>query len=136
AIEAPPERYCYVVAKYVLLEDLRRERRDNVVRTSLLDEQRRSDTSASDGEDREREEQLERLDDCMQHLSSEQRELIVLYYRGTGGSKIARRREMAKRLGITSNALAIRASRIRRSLEARMAIDATPLNAEASWPRR
>ena len=120
-IEAPPERYCYVVARFVLLEDVRRERRDNLVRTSMLGDQRWSDTAASEGEDRDREERLERLEDCMQYLSSEQRDVIVEYYRGQGGSKIVRRREMAKRLGITSNALAIRASRIRRKLEARMA---------------
>lgn len=119
AIAAPPERYCYVVAKFVLLEDFRRERRDNLDHTADLDDQRASNTAAL-AEDSDREERLDLLDDCLQDLTVEQRDLIVGYYRETGGSKIARRREMAERLGITSNALAIRASRIRRTLEARM----------------
>jgi RNA polymerase sigma factor (sigma-70 family) len=120
AIAAPPERYCYVVARFVLLEDFRRERRDNLDHTADLEEQRAANTAALDDES-DREERLDLLDDCLQDLTPEQRDLIVDYYRETGGSKIVRRRETAKRLGITSNALAIRASRIRRTLEARMA---------------
>ena len=42
--------------------------------------------------------------------------LIVDYYRDTRRQKIERRRELADRLGITMNALAIRACRIRDTL--------------------
>ena len=42
--------------------------------------------------------------------------LIVEYYRDTGRQKIERRRALADRLGISMNALAIRASRIRDAL--------------------
>jgi len=51
-------------------------------------------------------------------LKAEQRELVLEYYRDAGRQKIERRREMAARLGISMNALGIRACRIRNALEA------------------
>ena len=116
---SPPARYCYVVAKYVLLEDVRRERAH-----VHLDEQRAADvlphgprTPMFDEESAIREQRFECLDRCLQQLKPEQRELVVEYYRDTRREKIERRREMARRLGISMNALAIRACRIRRELE-------------------
>src|SRR5262245_19112647 len=114
----PPARYCYVVARFVLLEDIRRERRQ-----VQLDEPRlakieaagaRADESIDEADPDEL--RLESLDRCLQKLKPEQRDLIVEYYRDTGREKIERRRDMAKRLGITMNALGIRAFRIRDSL--------------------
>ena len=114
----PPARYCYVVARFVLLEDIRRERRQ-----VQLDEPRlakieaagaRADESIDQADPDEL--RLESLDRCLQKLKPEQRDLIVEYYRDTGREKIERRRDLAKRLGITMNALGIRAFRIRDSL--------------------
>lgn len=114
----PPARYCYVVARFVLLEDIRRERRQ-----VQLDEPRlakieaagaRADESIDEADPDEL--RLESLDRCLQKLKPEQRDLIVEYYRDTGREKIERRRDLAKRLGITMNALGIRAFRIRDSL--------------------
>jgi DNA-directed RNA polymerase specialized sigma24 family protein len=59
---------------------------------------------------------LESLDRCLQKLKPEQRDLIGEYYRDTGREKIERRRDLANRLGITMNALGIRAYRIRDAL--------------------
>ena len=114
----PPARYCYVVAKFVLLEDFRRERQH-----VTLDESR-SEASAigarlarvDDGMALT-ERRLECLDRCLDELKPEQRELVVDYYRDTRRQKIERRREIAKRLGISMNALGIRACRIRSALE-------------------
>ncbi len=110
----PPARYCYVVAKFVLLEDIRRERSH-----LPLDETRSSARTlrlaTSVGEDEDQ--RLDSIDDCLQQLKPDQRELILEYYRGSQHQKIARRRELAKRLGISMNALGIRASRIRGTLE-------------------
>jgi DNA-directed RNA polymerase specialized sigma24 family protein len=64
-----------------------------------------------------REQRLECLDCCLQSLKPEQRELVVEYYRDTKRQKIDRRRELAARLGISMNALGIRAWRIRSALE-------------------
>ena len=115
-VTRPPARYCYVVARFVLLEDLRRERR-----LVALDESKARGivrvAAAAAGEDRVlAEERLDCLDRCLEELRPEQRELIVDYYRDTGRQKIERRRELANRLGITMNALGIRACRIRDTL--------------------
>jgi len=117
----PPARYCYVVARFVLLEDVRREH----VHVGL-DGPRGADASGGrsvtlpepdEGLD-VRERRLECLDRCLQDLRADQRELVVEYYRDAGRQKIERRREIAERLGITMNALGIRACRIRSTLEA------------------
>ncbi|MGH9144040.1 MAG: RNA polymerase sigma factor [Vicinamibacterales bacterium] len=115
----PPARYCYVVAKFVLLEDVRRERRH-----VPLDETWHAGTVhrpihvGSDTGLKVREQRLDCLDRCLQELKPDQRELIVEYYADVRRQKIERRREMAARLGITMNALGIRAFRIRDNLMA------------------
>jgi DNA-directed RNA polymerase specialized sigma24 family protein len=119
----PPLRYCYVVAKFVLLEDIRRERMH-----VPLDEPPVADPLAWDRvavHEREEElaiteQRLESLEHCLRELKPEQRELVVEYFCDTGRQKIERHRDMAKRLGITINALSIRACRIRRALQARV----------------
>jgi DNA-directed RNA polymerase specialized sigma24 family protein len=115
----PPARYCYVVARFVMLEEVRRERRH-----VELDENYSADTrpgqapSGSDDLGAIREQRFACLERCLDKLKPEQRELAVEYYRDEQRQKIDRRREMAARLGITMNALSIRACRIRASLEA------------------
>jgi DNA-directed RNA polymerase specialized sigma24 family protein len=113
----PPARYCYVVARFVFLEDVRRResahdnaaaRADRLVTTSKDDET---------GGFAIREQRLECLDRCLNALDPVQRVLIVGYYSGVGREKIDARRELAARLGITMNALSSRASRIRDLLE-------------------
>jgi DNA-directed RNA polymerase specialized sigma24 family protein len=119
----PPLRYCHVVAKFVLLEDVRRGH----MRVPL-DEPRIASVSVARGvnlaEPDERlsikEQRLDSLERCLQELKPAHRELVVEYFRHTGRQKIERRRDMANRLGITINALSIRACRIRRALEARV----------------
>jgi RNA polymerase sigma factor (sigma-70 family) len=122
----PQARYCYVVARFVLLEDVRRNHRrvslneswhadeDSPTPQSLAADVRHRETQSND-------ERLESLDQCLEELTPEQRTLIVDYYRDDGRQKISRRAAMAKRLGISMNALSIRACRIRAQLEARMA---------------
>jgi RNA polymerase sigma factor (sigma-70 family) len=136
----PQARYCYVVAKFVLLEDVRRSQR----RVSLNESWHSDDESPSPqslAADRRLEEsvthddRLDSLDQCLEELTPEQRTLIVDYYRDDGREKITRRSDMAKRLGITMNALSIRACRIRAQLEARMAaVSLRVSRAERSLP--
>jgi DNA-directed RNA polymerase specialized sigma24 family protein len=63
---------------------------------------------------------LERKDHCRQRcldkLSDEDRALITGYYLKEKQEKIAHRRKLAIQLGLTSNALAVRAFRIRSAL--------------------
>ena len=115
----PPARYCYVVARYVLLEDFRRERKhvalgepryaEALLARAAMDVRR-------DVEATGRDERLDALDHCLQQLKPDQRELIVEYYRDSRQQKIERRRELANRFGLTMNALGIRAYRIRDAL--------------------
>jgi DNA-directed RNA polymerase specialized sigma24 family protein len=111
----PPARYCYVVAKFVLLEDFRRERRQTSLDAAWpLDAPRAM--PAVDDQAASRESRLECLDRCLEQLAPAQRDLIVEYYADARRKKIERRRDLAGRLGITMNALGIRACRIRDAL--------------------
>ena len=79
--------------------------------------QRRSSSQTKDKRAQER--RLEGIESCLQKLKPDQRELIVEDHRERAGrQKIEGRRDLAKRLGISMNALGIRASRIRSTLEA------------------
>jgi DNA-directed RNA polymerase specialized sigma24 family protein len=115
----PPMRYCYVVARFVLLEDIRRGRRfiqvDEARTPSWLDSHRTIDEAVSTHDQR-----LDCLDRCLDKLKPEQRELAVEYYRDARRQRIERRRDLAARFGITMNALGIRACRIRSAIEACM----------------
>lgn len=117
----PPARYCYVVARFVLLEDIRRQRATVALKDPwTIDSStvRHAGSAANDDDAVEQEERLACLDCCLEELDPDQRDLVIEYYRDTGRQKIERRRELAKRLGITMNALGIRACRIRNTLEA------------------
>jgi DNA-directed RNA polymerase specialized sigma24 family protein len=120
----PPARYCYVVARFILLEDVRREQRyvrgHGPGRTDPEAWAGRGITLTDPDPDLGREQRLECLDRCLEALDPAQRAFIVEYYRDAGQQKIARRRDMARRFGITMNALGIRASRIRAALGARV----------------
>ena len=112
----PPARYCYVVARFVLLEDFRREKRHGRLGTVWHIEQTHAAAAAPTAADRE--DRLDCLDRCLDELTADQRALIVEYYAETRRQGIDRRRSLASRLGITMNALAIRACRIRDTLQA------------------
>jgi DNA-directed RNA polymerase specialized sigma24 family protein len=123
----PPARYCYAVARSVLLED---------IRSVLLEDLRRArlvggggDRPGSDAASAAlpstpgdlvaiRERRFTCLERCLGQLAPEQRELAVDYYRREQRQENERRLEMADRLGIAMAALSIRACRIRQSLEA------------------
>lgn len=111
----PPARYCYVVARFVLLEDIRAARR-----SVPFDETRvaaRHRLTFDDGEGGDAQRSLDCLGRCLDRLKPQDRELIVEYYRDARRERINRRRALARRLGITMNALGIRAWRLRTSLE-------------------
>jgi DNA-directed RNA polymerase specialized sigma24 family protein len=116
----PPARYCYVVARFVLLEDIRRSQREIPFdETRPVSSHEPSANRAAMEETAER--SLECLTRCLNKLKPEDRTLIVEYYRDAKRQRIDRRRELARGLGITMNALAIRTWRLRTNLEACMA---------------
>ena len=57
------------------------------------------------------------LEKCVGELDETNRDLIVKYYYGAERVKIDNRRVLAGKLGVSSNALTIRACRIRDKLE-------------------
>lgn len=63
------------------------------------------------------EQEYECLEQCMQELPPQNRELVLQYYQEEKRAKIEHRRKLAQRLGIELNALRIRAHRIRVSLQ-------------------
>jgi DNA-directed RNA polymerase specialized sigma24 family protein len=118
---ATPAQYCYVVAKFVFFEYLRRGDRGAVPYDETpspgatspalqVAEERESDTE--DGGRR-----FKCLEQCLGELPAADRGLILAYYNGERSLKIEQRRELAARFGLTPNALAIRACRIRSKLE-------------------
>ncbi|MEW6737450.1 MAG: hypothetical protein AB1489_39580, partial [Acidobacteriota bacterium] len=96
-----PALYFYNVARLVHLESLRKK---TIVPPPTVV-----------NEDIELEYQC--LQNCIEHLSSENRELIIQYYQEEKQAKIDNRKKLAEKLGIALNALRIRATRIRTSLE-------------------
>ena len=115
--EGPPGRYCYIVAKFVFLEYVRRGRREGGVEVGIGADGP-PPAALPAGTDAAREARLACLDRCLEALPPRDRELILDYY-GMGPRRSAdRRRELAARLSLSPNALAIRACRIRDTLEA------------------
>ncbi|MCI0615300.1 hypothetical protein L0244_20095 [bacterium] len=105
-----PAHYCYIVARFVFLEYLRGKRQ------KPLDDTYAAPPDLTE-EDAETELRSECLRKCMKNLALEDQELIRNYYRGEQRAKIENRRAIAVKLGITMNALIIRACRIRDKLQ-------------------
>jgi DNA-directed RNA polymerase specialized sigma24 family protein len=108
-----PAKYCYIVARFVFMEYLRANEKEMV---SLDDIGRRANAMSPEDRDR-KEKMLECLDRCAAKLEVSQRKLVFGYYSGEQRAKIENRRTLAQTLGISVNALSIRACRIRDKLE-------------------
>jgi len=112
-------RYCYVVARYVFLESLRPTRPREIDIEALTASGRSSSSLAAPAapDAAERQRLLDCLDHCLEKLQQHDRDLILEYYRDDQKRRIERRRTLARRLGVTANAVSIRACRIRGALE-------------------
>lgn len=108
---ATPAHYCYIVARFVFLEH-QRQAPAVPIDAAGLPAARVDPTSENQAR------MLQCLEQCLKRLEPEQRELILTYYQGEQRVKITFRRKLAARLGVTMNALSIRACRIRDRLEA------------------
>ncbi len=111
-IPDPPARYCYTVARFVFLEHLRDVQK---MRATVAESSRLPDPEPPAADDERRHACLEQ---CLRQLSADDQALILGYYRGDQRARIEERRALAMRLGLTPNALAIRACRIREKLMA------------------
>ena len=63
------------------------------------------------------EQEYDCLEQCMQRLKPDNRELVLQYYQEEKQAKINNRKRLAEQLGIALNALRIRAHRIRATLQ-------------------
>jgi DNA-directed RNA polymerase specialized sigma24 family protein len=112
-----PAHYCYITARFVFLEEQRRA----ALRVAPLEEAKQppavNPAPEIEEERARREKMLECLETCAGRLAPEQRELIISYYHGEQRAKIENRRSLAARLGLSANALSIRACRIRDKLQ-------------------
>ena len=116
-----PARYCYIVARFVFLEHLRETKAHPMVTHVSGDiAPQLSAPSAADSAEAAgaRESLLDCLQKCLQELDPLNRRIITRYYIGSARVKIDNRRALAESLGLSANALTIRACRIRTRLEA------------------
>jgi DNA-directed RNA polymerase specialized sigma24 family protein len=115
-----PAKYCYTVARFVFLEYLRESQKADVPLDELPRRPQSNRIAVSEtGNQKEiKEKMLNCLDQCTEKLEPVSREIIIRYYMGKERAKIENRRALAESLGITMNALTIRACRIRDKLEA------------------
>jgi DNA-directed RNA polymerase specialized sigma24 family protein len=111
-------RYCYIVARFVFLEYLRERNEVPLDAINGLAASNQPAVSGAEDEGLNHERLLTCLDHCTEKLDPRHRQLIVRYYYGERRIKIDNRLALAKHLGITVNALTIRACRIRDKLEA------------------
>jgi DNA-directed RNA polymerase specialized sigma24 family protein len=111
-----PAHYCYIVARFVFLEHLRGHREAALDRYADATPKLNSPapSSLTVAADKQR---LDCLEECLNKLEGKERELILEYYQGEKRTKIERRAHLAASLGLSLNALSIRACRIRNKLE-------------------
>jgi DNA-directed RNA polymerase specialized sigma24 family protein len=110
-----PAAYFYGVARNVLREHWVRQREEGgrLKAMSLV----RPAARPGDDDTAEVEGRSACLDRCLESLPPETRRLVAAYYQGRGAPKIAARKELAAGLGISANALWVRAHRLRTRLE-------------------
>ena len=113
-----PAQYCYIVARFVFLEHLR-AMKNEVSLNELVPHPSGAELATIENKDDpgRRERLMSCLDQCTSGLPSTHRDLIIRYYYGEQRAKIENRRALAQSLGISMNALSIRACRIREKLE-------------------
>jgi RNA polymerase sigma factor (sigma-70 family) len=122
AIEASsPAQYCYVVARFVFFEYLRRGEHisvpfdDATSPGSALPEMQISEPTDAESNDSQR--RFKCLEQCLSTLTPPDRDLIITYYSGERSAKIEQRKQLAQRSNLSANALTIKASRIRARIE-------------------
>lgn len=106
-----PFRYFCGVAHLVFKEVLRERKRERHLQDPANWPPRHAEDPEPDDE------RMGALQECLDRLASDHRELILDYHEGERRERIENRRVMADRLGIPLNALRIRVHRIRSKLE-------------------
>ena len=118
--DVPPAQYCYIVARFVFLEHLRSPEHAGIA--LVRDVPVLPGSTDDNGRDR----LMTCLDQCLAELDARDRALILEYYAGARNDRIAIRRELAEKLGLTTNATGIRACRLRERLRTCLSRCVTP----------
>lgn len=105
-----PDGYCFGVARLLLLEIDKASNRQQQALSEL------PGSTITSNQSEESEARIDRLRQCLQKLSPDDRELILQYYHGEKGAKIDCRRKLAERFGVPINTLRMRVLRIRENL--------------------
>ena len=104
-----PALYFSGVARYILLEY-----KNRIAQLRLLPH---APPKQIEEEYEDIEQEYECLDHCIGRLTPANRELILEYYREEKQAMIENRKRLAERMGVTPNALRVRADRIRNNLQ-------------------
>lgn len=105
--EGDPAIYFYAVAKNVFREWTRKPREEELPEKATFNESNNKEAELRD----------RCLTKCLETLSVKQSEFIVEYYKRDKKQKIELRKQMAKELNLSSEALRVRAFRIRSILQ-------------------
>lgn len=111
--------YALTVARYILMEYQRRPACAALPLDDSLSEyelKTSQDSERTHTEEAEDERKISYMRRCLLALPSEDRELLIDYYRVEKRGKIDHHKEMAERLGLTPNALYLRIHRLREKL--------------------
>ena len=106
-----PSGYAMGVARLLLLEIIKGRQREQAALTEI-GTGGEVYVEPDDGETR-----LGCLQNCLQTLSTDNRQLILEYYQGEKGEKIQNRKKLLDRLRIPVNTLRMRALRVREKLQ-------------------
>ena len=110
--------YCHEVARLICLEALKgHDSKRSPLEAINLAVDVASTTDEAATEALEKEFRLSCLEDCLDGLPVESRELIVGYYQDEKRGRMDHRKALAQRLGLRRDALANRAQRVRDKLE-------------------
>ena len=113
-----PAKVCFNTARFVFHEYLRQREHAPVALSELppAREPMTNPVDVAEGQTEPRERQLNCLEKCTQTLAADDRALIVRDYYGEQRIKLDNRKLLASEVGLTANALAIKACRIRDKL--------------------
>lgn len=111
-------RYFYGVARLLWMELLRDKARHPLALDSVSAPPSQEQEPGSEIERLHHERRFECFDACLKNLPPVNRTFIVNYYKEEKGAKIEGRRRQAESLGVSLNALRLRAARLRSSMEA------------------
>ncbi len=107
-----PQGYCLGVARLLVLE-INKERvkeQQALAEIASAPQMTASEPPEADG-------RIDCLRDCLETLSTHNRELITQYYQGEKGTKIENRKRLVERFGVPVNTLRMRALRLRERLQ-------------------